>query len=371
MTGTALDAICFYLPQFHPIPENDAWWGRGFTEWRNVVKARPLFPGHYQPHLPADMGFYDLRLDETRQAQADLAREYGIRGFCYYHYWFNGRRVLEKPFQSVLSSRRPDLPFCLCWANESWTRAWDGNERQILLQQNYSAEDDIAHLRALLPAFEDERYIKVDGKPVFLVYRAARFPDAVATTDRWRREAEKAGLPGIFLLRVESFPDETGDPRTSGFDAAVEFQPRWWDLQGLRVLRRRWWHRRRLKMGESAYWRHNIYNYDDVVLQALERALPDYPLIRCASPSWDNSARRAGNALIIHESNPNSYERWLRELVGQAAGSFRRAGLDRPMVFINAWNEWAEGNHLEPCQKWGLAYLEATRKCLLAVAAPA
>ena len=184
--------IAFYLPQFHPTPENDEWWGKGFTEWTNVTKARPLFPGHYQPQLPADMGFYDLRLPEAREAQAALAREYGIHGFCYYHYWFNGRRILERPFNEVLASGKPDFPFCLCWANENWTRVWDGGEKNVLLEQKYSHEDDLAHIESLIPAFRDERYIRIDGKPLFLVYRTGLLPNPARTAEIWREAAKRA-----------------------------------------------------------------------------------------------------------------------------------------------------------------------------------
>lgn len=201
----AVRAIAFYLPQYHPVPENDEWWGKGFTEWRNVSKARPLFPGHYQPHLPADLGFYDLRLPEVREAQAELARAHGISGFVYYHYWFNGRRILERPFNEVLQSGKPDFPFCLCWANENWTRIWDGGDKHILLEQKYSAQDDLAHIQSLIPAFRDERYIRVNGKPLFLVYRAELIPDPVRTAAIWREAAIKAGVGDLYLARVESY----------------------------------------------------------------------------------------------------------------------------------------------------------------------
>ena len=219
--------LAFYLPQFYPIPENDEVWGKGFTEWTNVARSRPTFPGHHQPHVPADLGFYDLRLPEAREAQASLAAEYGIDGFVYYHYWFNGRQVLERPFAEVLSTRKPDFPFCLAWANEDWTRTWDGRSNDVILAQNYSPEDDIRHIRSLREAFFDDRYVRWHGRPVLCVYRANKLPDPLRTTDTWRKEVESWGLPGLYLLRIESFPDEIGDPVLLGFDAAVEFEPRW------------------------------------------------------------------------------------------------------------------------------------------------
>ncbi|MCW8926765.1 MAG: glycoside hydrolase family 99-like domain-containing protein, partial [Xanthomonadales bacterium] len=186
--------IALYLPQFHPIPENDRFWGEGFTEWHNVKKAKPLFPGHHQPHVPKDLGYYDLRHEDTRIAQAEMARQYGIEGFCYYHYWFNGHRLLEHPLQEVLNSGRPDFPFCICWANENWTRRWDGKDREILMQQNYSEQDDRDHIRTLIPIFQDPRYIRINGKPFFLVYRTSDLPDPARTAEIWREEARNAGL---------------------------------------------------------------------------------------------------------------------------------------------------------------------------------
>ena len=351
--------IAFYLPQFHPIPENDLWWGKGFTEWTNVTKAKPIFRGHEQPHFPADLGYYDLRVPEVRQRQAQLAREYGIYGFCYYHYWFNGRRVLQRPFDEVLESGQPDFPFCLCWANENWTRSWDGKEQNVLLAQDYGAADDIDHIRWLAPALSDPRYIRVDGKPLFLVYRAGRLPDAPATIDRWRTEARSLGVGELFLCCVESFRDELGGPQAMGFDAAVEFQPRWGDLGRHLRTGRAWRWSRRLRLTDRAYGHHYIFEYETCVNAALRQTPPAYPRIPCVCPSWDNSARRGEWAVILKNSRPDLYEKWLRKVLEDSASSS-----PGNIIFINAWNEWAEGNHLEPCQRWGRAYLEATGRAL-------
>jgi lipopolysaccharide biosynthesis protein len=360
-------AIAFHLPQFHPIPENDEWWGKGFTEWTNVVSARPRFPGHYQPHLPADLGFYDLRLPEARAAQAELAAAYGIHGFCYYHYWFNGRQVLERPVNEILTSGEPDFPFCLCWANENWTRRWDGLNHQVLLEQRYSEEDDLAHIRSLIPIFSDPRYFRVLDRPFFAVYQTCNLPDPQRTTGLWRREAERVGLKGLFLVRVESH-DGPGDPGSIGFDAFLQFEPQWTALWGSRLVRRKWWHRHKLGTGERAFREDLIYDYEAMVTRALAEPFPPYPRISCVCPGWDNSPRRKTGATIFINSTPDLYERWLADIVNRQKA---RAALDvRPgispesLVFINAWNEWAEGNHLEPCQRWGRAYLEATRRAL-------
>jgi len=217
--------IAFYLPQYHPTPENDQWWGKGFTEWRNVTKARPRFANHYQPHLPADLGFYDLRVPQVREQQTELAKAYGIYGFCYYHYWFNGRRLLELPFNEVLGSGKPDFPFCLCWANENWTRRWDGAEKEMLLAQNYSEADDLAHIRSLALALKDPRYIRIDGKAILLVYRTADLPDPSRTAAIWRQEARRLGVGELMLCQIERYETPRADPQAIGFDAGVEFQP--------------------------------------------------------------------------------------------------------------------------------------------------
>lgn len=338
-------AIAFYLPQYHPIPENDAWWGEGFTEWTNVVRAQPLFDGHYQPHLPSTLGFYDLRLPEVRNAQADLAKEYGIYGFCYYHYWFNGRRLLERPFQEVLSSGEPDLPFCLCWANENWTRAWDGRQGEVLIEQNYCEEDDRKHIQWLLRVFRDKRYIRVDNRPFMLIYLSTRLPNVRRTVEIWREEAKKSG-EGLYLCKVESAPYEYGNPGSDGFDACVEFQPDWGNLGPVK---------RRLPNG------HVVFDYAEIVERMLNKPVPPYKRFPCVTPMWDNSPRRKQAALIIDNSTPDLYEKWLRTVVAKLEAH----NLDENIVFINAWNEWGEGNHLEPGAKHGKAYLEATRNALL------
>ena len=353
--------IAFYLPQFHPIPENDEWWGKGFTEWTNVAKAKPLFPGHYQPHIPADLGFYDLRLPEVRQAQADLAKEYGIYGFCYYHYWFNGKRLLERPFNEVLASGKPDFPFCLCWANESWTRTWMGQEKDFLIDQRYCEEDDRQHIQWLGKAFRDKRYIRIEDKPVFLVYRAAKLPNPLKTTHIWREEARKIGVGEIFLCRVESFPDEHNDPTQIGFDAAVEFQPDWNKL-GLPLRKGRFWNlARKLRLSNTAYERHRIYDYASFVENMLQPSMSPYKKFPCVTPSWDNSARRKNDAVIINDSTPSIYENWLKSVIENV----RTKSPDEQVVFINGWNEWGEGNHLEPCQRWKRGYLEATKRVVM------
>jgi lipopolysaccharide biosynthesis protein len=351
--------LALYLPQFHPIPENDAWWGKGFTEWRNVVRARPLFPGHYQPHLPADLGFCDLRVAETREGQAALAREHGIAGLCYYHYWFRGRRLLERPFDEVLASGSPELPFCLCWANEDWTRSWDGASGEILVRQEYSEDDDRAHIRHLLPAFADPRYVRVAGRPLFLVYTASRLPDPQRTTDLWRDEAARAGLGDLYLCRVEH-DWEQGDPTAMGFDAAVEFQPDFADLGPARRRSLPARALRRLGLTSSAFRRHRIYDYEQVVDRMLTRPPVPYKRFPCVTPGWDNTPRRQRQGVVLADSTPSVYERWLRTTVER----FVPFGPGEDLVFVNAWNEWAEGNHLEPCRRWGRGYLEATRRAL-------
>jgi hypothetical protein len=340
-------AVAFYLPQFHPIPENDAWWGKGFTEWTNVARAKPLYAGHAQPRVPADLGFYDLRLPEAREAQAALAASHGLAGFCYYYYWFHGKRLLERPLLDTLAQRRPDFPFCLCWANENWTRRWDGHEDEILIGQEHSPEDDRRFVESLLPFLEDDRYIRVDGKPLVLLYRARLLPDLPRTAAIWRRTAREAGVGDLYLAAVQSFDTGEVDPRTWGFDAAVEFPPHGYAVAA--------------PSPRGARFEGRFFDYPKSAARFSARPLPSYPLFRTAMPSWDNSPRRGRRAHVFVNGTPEHYERWLATIVRQTR-QFKTGG--ERIVFINAWNEWAEGNYLEPDQERGRSYLEATARAL-------
>ena len=349
--------IAIHLPQFHPTAENDSWWGKGFTEWTNVTKAKPLFEGHYQPHLPADLGFYDLRLEEARIAQAELAKEHGIYGFCFYHYWFNGKRLLQRPLDDMLKTKTPEFPFMLCWANENWTRKWDGKEEEILMKQTYSETDDLNHINFIAENFfSDKRYITIEGKPFYLIYRPRLFPDVQKTLDLWRNRVLKLGLGELYVGYVQNF-NYKAEPRSVGFDCAIEFQPDFTNLPPrlFGSFKDKFLNKTRIKT--SHFTKNNIFSYPAYVdkMIAKEKSADNiYPGI---TPSWDNSARRKTNAFIFTDSSPAEYKRWLTSIIDK----YRNKDT---FLFINAWNEWAEGNHLEPCQKWGSEYLKITKEIL-------
>ena len=352
--------IAIHLPQFHPFKENDEWWGKGFTEWTNVTKSKPRFKGHYQPHLPADLGFYDLRLPEIREQQASLAKEHGIYGFCYYHYWFNGHRLMERPVNEILSSGKPDFPFMLCWANENWTRAWDGGEKEILIQQNYSIEDDREHIKYLIKnVFSDSRYIRINNKPVFAIYRSGLFPNISQTIKVWREEAGKEGIE-LYLCRVESFGQNGEEYLSVGFDAAIDFQPLGAPMNQyiknnirLRILNKI---KRVLKPNNYIC----KVSYKKYVNFLCSQKLPSYKQYPCITPMWDNSARRKTNIFMLNGSTPNLYAKWFTHIMEK----FTPYTQEENLIFINAWNEWAEGNHLEPDRKWGKQYLVKTKEII-------
>ncbi len=348
-------AIALYLPQFHPIPENDLWWGKGFTEWTNTAKARPLFRGHYQPHVPADLGFYDLRVAESRQQQADMARSYGVEGFCYYHYWFAGRRILNRPFDEVLASRSPDFPFCLCWANETWSGVWHGAPNTTLIEQTYPGPaDHRAHFDSLLPAFLDDRYIRVDNRPVFIVYKPLKLPDLEATLALWRQMAAEAGLPGLHIVGYATFPHE--DPVAAGYDATMrgpDFKLRPWA---------RGWRNPMARVVQSVNARRGLpqsYSFAEMAQRSM--AQPEATLMYpCIVHAWDNTPRSGKNGVAYTNPDPSIYRTLLRAGLDAVAGQPEQ----NRILFLKSWNEWAEGNHLEPDLRYGFAYLDVLRSVL-------
>lgn len=351
MTRPFARVIAFYLPQFHPIPENDQWWGKGFTEWTNASRAKPLFPGHYQPHVPADLGFYDLRVPETRAAQADMARAYGVEGFCYYHYWFAGKQILERPFDEVLKSGEPDFPFCLCWANQTWTGIWHGAPNRVLIEQTYPGEaDHRAHFETLLPAFHDPRYIRVDGKPLFVLYQPNDIVDAPNALRLWRDMARRAGLPGLYLVG-----NDVGrqTPAELGLDALTTYHlpPRRPWVSRRTPLK---WLRRRYQLWSG---RPTVHRYEDVLPTLLPPETPGVENFPCIIPNWDNTPRSGKNGLVLDGSTPELFARHAR----QAYERVRDREAEHRIVFVKSWNEWAEGNHLEPDLRFGHKYLEALR----------
>jgi len=349
--------IAFYLPQFHPIPENDVAWGKGFTEWTNVSRALPRFIGHYQPHLPGELGFYDLRLVDSLRQQASLACRYGIHGFCFHYYWLNGKRLLDTPLNLLLANPDIEIPFAISWANHNWTRNWDGGNQEILQEQRYSPEDDLAFIRSLEPLMRDRRYIRIHGRPILLLYKPKLLPNAAATVGRWRRYLANAGLgdPYIVLCQI----DEYLDPAIFGMDAAVGFPPNplgWWlpDIGGSVV-----------KLDPQ--FAGMIKSYEMMASQACALPRWDYTFFHGVCPGWDCEPRQPGRGACFIGSSPTSYGAWL-------ARACRRTLDERPrderIVFINAWNEWGEGNHLEPDRHYGYAYLAATARALNALKAP-
>lgn len=348
--------IAHYLPQFHPIPENDQWWGTGFTEWRNTSRAKPLFRGHIQPRIPADLGYYDLRLSDTREAQAGLAASQGIHGFMYYHYWFEGRRLLERPFEEVLRTGKPDFPFCLCWANETWSRRWLGEEKDILIAQRYNRDDILAHARWLARPFSDPRYIKFEGRPLFLVYRPLDIPVELGAVDVFRGELQRLGLPNPFLIAVDAH-GRSIDYRALGYDHVMAFEPALGELPGALNDGRNWRRvrhniRQRVLRGTP-----KLYDYTEAKYY-MNRGVDFRRKIPCLMVDWDNTPRRGDNAIILTNNGPAAFSREFENKLLQWAASEPSTDL----FFINAWNEWAEGNHLEPDLRYGHGYLHALKQ---------
>lgn len=354
--------LAFYLPQYYPIPENDEWWGKGFTEWTNVGKAKPLFPGHYQPHIPSDLGYYDLRVPETRQAQADLARKYGVEGFVYWHYWFgNGKRLLERPFNEVLTSGEPDYPFALAWANESWSGTLHGLVKgKILMEQNYFGDEDyIMHFNAVLPAFRDKRYITCEGKPIFIIYRFDKIPDISHFIELWRRLALDNGLPGIYFICMGHNMDEVTsterfqkEMETLGFDAVVysNMSHRQKNVLSRKVITK--------IRQDILHWPHRMY-YDDTAFYT--DTCRQYNAFPTLFPNWDHTARSGVKGSLFVDANPKKF----CEAMERAVEIVKDKPFDNRFIFVKSWNEWGEGNFLEPDLRYGCGFLEAIRKAVL------
>ena len=339
-------ALAFYLPQYHRIPENDAWWGEGFTEWTNVRRAVPQFPGHEQPKAPGELGWYDLTDPAVADAQAALARAHGIFGFCYYFYWFNGRRLLERPLEDMLARGTPDFPFCVCWANENWTRRWDGGDDQILMEQHYGPDDSARVFDAFLRLFRDPRYVRVSGRPVLLVYKATLIPEIAATAAMWRTQAREAGEEAPYLIACET-AGLTADMRAA-FDAVVEFPP-----HGHRAV----WMNAQVA-GLAPDFTGIVTSYRAQVIQSLRRDADAHRTLRCVFPTWDNTARRGTRGTVFAGSSPELFGWWVERMT---VDTRRRLAGDERLLFVNAWNEWAEGCCLEPDARYGRQYLEAFR----------
>lgn len=339
--------IAFYLPQYHRVPENSEWWGPGFTEWTNVVRGKPNFEGHYQPHLPRDLGFYDLTYPDVMHEQAEMAKLYGLHGFCFYYYWFSGRRILERPLDNFLKSDI-DINFCLCWANENWTRTWDGDTKSILLEQKYELGDEERFIDSLIPFFTDSRYIRVDDKPMLVVYRIKELPDPSLSVQKWRAAALKAGLPGLHIAVVDFY--DISSPLEVNADALVEFPPH--KFNGPQSIPDR------VPDFTNPDFAGGVVDYSKVIAQSALRRPPSFQLYRGIMPNWDNTARRQNTPTIIVNSQPTLFGEWLRYL--RAYTRENHSSDTGNFIFINAWNEWGEGCHLEPDQRWGMQYLEET-----------
>ena len=345
VASQSVRTVAFYLPQFHPTPENDAWWGKGFTEWTNVTKARPLFDGHYQPHLPTDFGFYDLRVRQTRRDQIAVARSHGIDAFCYHYYWFSGRRLLHEPLDDMLRDADSDMPFCICWANESWTRRWDAADHQALIEQEYLPGDSLQFIRDVAPVLRDARYLKVDGRPILIVYRLQHMPDAPAAIAIWRAYCREAGIGEIHVCAALTHGNNSY--QQFGCDSGVEFPPHNMRCESVAA---------QMRFNEPFFG--YAVQYADIARSFLRRQYAQGSRIfKTVFPSWDNTARTGRRAVLVLNGTPANYGCWLGATL---AGARTQASDHDQLVFINAWNEWAEGCHLEPDRRYGDAFLKAT-----------
>lgn len=350
--------IAFYLPQFHPIPENNKWWGKGFTEWTNVGKAKPLFRGHYQPRVPADLGYYDLRVPETRQAQADLAKEYGIEGFLYWHYWFgNGKRLLERPFDEVLKSGEPDFPFCLGWANHSWQGISCGvKTKEPLIEQSYGGEEDYKrHFYDVLPAFKDKRYIQVDEKPLFYIHSPLSSPEVKFFVKLWHKLALMNGLKGITFVGNTANDEESIKEVLSfcsfvNVDTLFDFKKyafSFGDKVKNKILREIF------KVG-------NVHEYKSAMKYFYSKKVNKEHYFPTIIPGWDHTPRTGSVGNVLNNSTPEYFQEHVRTVLKEVENK----EFDKRVVFLKSWNEWAEGNYIEPDIRFGHQFLKALKNAI-------
>lgn len=358
--------IAFYLPQFHAIPENDQWWGKGFTEWVNIKASKPQFKGHDQPEIPLNSNYYNLLDKNVQIQQAELAKRYGVFGFCYYHYWFEGKLLLEKPMENMLSDPEVDIPFCICWANETWARTWDGQEKSILIKQNYNEDKKSwkSHFEYFLPYFRDQRYIRHDDKPVLVIYKPQLITNCREMLDYWNELAIENGLNGLFLGYQHPSAFD-GDCEKLGFDFGIEFEP-FYTVREMKkelcgkgkkikyALSNPVWLKQ--KLWKKIFRKPNIYSYDEVWRRILQRSPEKINLAPGAFPSWDNTPRKKNKADIFWGATPEKFYYYFSKQIEHARSVYRSE-----FIFLNAWNEWAEGAHLEPDERFGYGYLEAIR----------
>jgi hypothetical protein len=353
-----MEVIAFYLPQYHVIPENNKWWGEGYTEWKNVKGAKPLFAGHYQPRVPLNENYYDLLDTKVMIEQSKLAKAYGVTGFAYYHYWFDGKRLLEKPVENMRRTPEIDMPYCLVWANEEWKKYWYGQGEEVLINQNYGSRKNWEeHFEYLLDFFKDERYIKIDGKPVFIIYRSGVMRQGKQMVDCWNRLAQKHGLPGIYIIGMKNWEFET--KACAWLDAMVDYEPT--KEQRLKIMKKRIYDQKKLRERfDFGIWNRltcDIHSYAHINRQMLRISHEDNEF-RGVFVDFDNSARAKKHGLIFYGSNPKRFKKYFSEHIRLS----KKEGKD--YIFINAWNEWGEGCYLEPDTKFKYGYLEAVRSAL-------
>ncbi|WP_300597097.1 glycoside hydrolase family 99-like domain-containing protein [Niabella sp.] len=363
--NTDIKCLAFYLPQYHPIPENDAWWGKGFTEWTNVTKAVPLFKGHRQPVFPADLGYYDLRVPEIRAAQAKMARDHGVYGFIYYHYWFgNGRHLLDQPLKAVLASKTPDFPFCICWANETWSGIWHGSPDKVLIRQEYPGDNDIAlHFDYLEALFNDPRYIRVNDCPLIIIYDGLDLPNPKEYTDKLRAEVIRRGFNGLYIMASNKNPD-SWDFSADGFDGKITFAYNKLMQKFISASKQEQQKKQQhfLYKRIGANGRKKPICLDQQVMveeMTFEEHQADvYPMVL---PNWDNTPRSGKNGVVIQNTTPELFDVQVQKSIDY----INRKGLCERFMILKSWNEWAEGNYVEPDTRYGYAYLEVLKKRLM------